>query len=55
MGLFGLFGKKETKTPEDLLLAMVDDPGEYTDLSVWVQRFQGFDTSFEDKVDTAKN
>ena len=43
------------KTPEDLLLAMVDDPGEYTDLSVWVQRFQGFDTSFEDKVDTAQN
>ena len=43
------------KTPEDLLLAMVDDTGEYTDLSVWVQKFQGFDTSFEDKVDAAKN
>ena len=43
------------KTPEDLLFAMVDDPGEYTDLSAWVQKFQGFDTSFEDKVDAAKN
>ena len=43
------------KTPEDLLFAMVDDPGEYTDLSAWVQKFQGFDTSFEDKVDEAKN
>ena len=43
------------KTPEDLLFAMVDDPREYTDLSAWVQKFQGFDTSFEDKVDEAKN
>lgn len=43
------------KTPEDLLLAMVDDPGEYNDLAGYVQKFQGFDTSFEDKVDEAKN
>lgn len=43
------------KTPEELLLAMVDDPGEYNDLAAFVQRFQGFDTSFEDKVDEAKN
>ena len=43
------------KTPEDLLLAMVDDPGEYSDLAAFVQKFQGFDTSFEDKVDEAKN
>ena len=43
------------KTPEDLLFAMVDDPGEYTDLSAWVQKFQGFDTSFGDEVDAAKN
>lgn len=42
------------KTPEDLLLAMVDDPGEYGDLSTYVQKFQGFDTSFEEKVDEAK-
>lgn len=43
------------KTPEDLLLAMVDDPGEYNDLAAFVQKFQGFNVSFEDKVDTAKN
>lgn len=42
-------------TPEDLLMAMVDDPGEYNDLAVFVQRFQGFNVSFEDKVNEAKN
>ena len=40
---------------EDLVLAMVDDPGEYNDLAAFVQRFQGFDVSFEDKVQKAKN
>ena len=43
------------KTPEDLLLAMVDDPGEYNDLAAFVQRFQGFHVSFNEKVDEAKN
>lgn len=43
------------KTPEELLLAMVDDPGEYNELAAYVQKFQGFDASFEDKVDEAKN
>lgn len=43
------------KTPEDLLMAMVDDPGEYNDLAAYIQRFQGFNVSFEDKVDEAKN
>lgn len=43
------------KTPEDLLMAMVDDPGEYNDLAAYVQKFQGFNISFEDKVDEAKN
>ena len=41
--------------PEDLLLAMVDDPGEYNDLVNFVQKFQGFDISFDDKVEQAKN
>jgi hypothetical protein len=41
-------------TPEELLFALVDDPGEYSDLSAYVQTFQGF-TSFDDKVDEAKN
>ena len=43
------------KTPEDLLMAMVDDPGEYSELAAYVQKFQGFDTSFNEKVDEAKN
>ena len=42
-------------TPEELLLAMVDDPGEYNDLATFIQKFQGFDISFEEKVDAAKN
>ncbi len=42
-------------TPEELLLAMVDDPGEYNDLAAFVQKFQGFHVSFEDKVEEAKN
>lgn len=43
------------KTPEELLLAMVDDPGEFNELAAFVQKLQGFDVSFEDKVDEAKN
>lgn len=43
------------KKPEDLLLEMVDDPGEYSDLAAFVQKFQGFDVGFADKVDEAKN
>ena len=42
-------------TPEDLLLAMVDEPGEYNALAAFVQKFQGFNISFEDKVEEAKN
>ncbi len=43
------------KTPEELLYALVDDPGEYNELAAFVQRFQGFDTSFEERVEQAKN
>ena len=43
------------KTPEDLVYAIVDDPGEYTELEAWVQKFNGFDESIEDKKDEAKN
>lgn len=42
-------------TPEELLLAMVDDPGEYNELASFVQNFQGFNVSFNDKVEEAKN
>lgn len=43
------------KTPEDLLMAMVDNPGEYQNLAAYVQQLQGFNVSFEDKVNEAKN
>lgn len=43
------------KTPSDLLYALVDDPGEYQSLGVWVQQFQGFTKTLEDKVEDAKN
>ena len=43
------------KTPTDLLYAMVDSPGEYQDLCAWVQSFQGFNETLEDKADEAKN
>lgn len=45
----------EVMTPEDLLQAMVDDPGEYQDFTAFVQEFNGFNTSLDDKVDEAKN
>lgn len=45
----------EVKTPEDLLFAMVDDPGEYNDLGTWVQQFQGFNKTLSDKVEEVKN
>ena len=43
------------KKPDDLLMAMVDDPGEYNALVAFVQNLQGFNTSFNDLVDEAKN
>lgn len=43
------------KTPEDLIFAIVDDAGEYQEFCNWMQKFQGFTKSFEEKVDEAKN
>ncbi|HEX3077776.1 MAG TPA: hypothetical protein VHQ24_13015 [Lachnospiraceae bacterium] len=43
------------KKPEELLLAMVDNPGEYQDLIMFIQRNNGFDTSMEEKIEEAKN
>lgn len=42
-------------TPEDLVYALVDDAGEYQEFTVWMQKFQGFTKTFDDKVDEAKN
>lgn len=45
----------EVKTPEELLKEMVDDPGEYQDFAMFIQQFNGFNTSMEEKVEEAKN
>lgn len=42
-------------TPEELLKEMVNDPGEYGDLAGFVQEFNGFTTTMDDKVEAAKN
>lgn len=42
------------KTPEALLMAMVDKPGDYNRLVEFVQRLNGF-TSFKEDIDKAKN
>ncbi|HHT04541.1 MAG TPA: hypothetical protein GX005_09525 [Bacteroidales bacterium] len=43
------------KTPDDLLKEMIDDPGEYNDFAAFVQQFNGFNTTLDDKVEEAKN
>lgn len=43
------------KSPEELLYALADDPGEYGELAAFVQKLQGFDISAEEKVEQAKN
>lgn len=42
-------------TPEDLLKEMIDDPGEYQEFAAFIQEFNGFNTTLEDKVEEAKN
>jgi hypothetical protein len=42
-------------TPEDLLKEMIDDPGEYQNFASFIQNFNGFNTTLEDKVEEAKN
>ena len=43
------------KTPDDLLKEIIDDPGEYNDLAAFIQKFNGFNTTLDDKVEEAKN
>lgn len=43
------------KTPEELLKEIVDNPSEYNDLTVFVQNFNGFNVSFQEEIDEAKN
>lgn len=42
-------------TPEDLIREMVDDPGEYQDLTAFIQQLNGFNKSKADLVEEAKN
>ena len=42
-------------TPEDLLTEMIDDPGEYNEFVVFVQNFNGFNATLNDKIEEAKN
>lgn len=43
------------RRPEDLIYELVDESGEYQDLCVWVQQYQGFTKTLDEKVDEAKN
>lgn len=42
-------------TPEELIYEMIDNPGEYTEFADFIQNFNGFDETLQDKVDEAKN
>lgn len=42
-------------SPDDLLKEMIDNPGEYQEFATFVQNFNGFNTTLEDKVEEAKN
>lgn len=43
------------KTPEELIVQMIDDPGEYNAFGVFVQEFNNLNKGLQDKVDEAKN
>lgn len=43
------------KTPEELIKEMIDDPGEYNDFALFIQNFNGFAKSMDEKIDEAKN
>ena len=42
-------------TPEELVYALVDDAGEYKDFCTWMQKYQGFTKTLDEKVNDAKN
>lgn len=43
------------KKPEDLLFALLDEPGEYDAFAAFVQQYNGFGTGLEERVKDAKN
>lgn len=42
-------------TPEALILELLDNPAEYKRFADFVQEFNGFSESFDEKIDAAKN
>lgn len=42
-------------TPEELVKLMIDNPGEYNDFANFIQSYNGFDETLQDKVKEAKN
>lgn len=51
----GLQDSYGVRKPEELIYAMVDEPGEYQELCTWVQKYQGLTKSLDEKVEEAKN
>lgn len=43
------------KTPEALIVEMIDNPGEYSDLFAKIAEYNGFSEDSEDKVSEVKN
>ena len=43
------------KTAEELITEMIDNPGEYNDFAAFIQKFNGFTETMDDKVEEAKN
>lgn len=43
------------RTPEDLVKEMIDDPGEYDEFAQFIQNYNGFDETIQDRKDKAKN
>jgi hypothetical protein len=41
--------------PEDLIVEMIDNPGEYSNFAKFIQEFNGFNETLEEKVEKAKN
>lgn len=43
------------KTPQELIVEMVDNPGEYTALLQFVQSYSGIKSTMDDEINEAKN
>lgn len=43
------------RSPEELLLKLLDKPGEYQEFLKMVQKINGFDVGMKERVDRAKN